>query len=50
MKGKNVYLRLKLVVEDEILKNTVETFSDTMQEKHIFKKGFDSLKIEIKHI
>ena len=41
MKGKKVYLRFKLVVEEEILKNTVETFSDTMEEKNIFKKGFD---------
>ena len=30
-----VYLRSKLVVEEEILKNTVETFSFTMQEEKV---------------
>ena len=30
-----VYLRLKLVVEEEVLKNTVETFSLTMQEETV---------------
>ena len=30
-----VYLRLKLVVEEESLKNTVETFSVTMHEEKV---------------
>ena len=30
-----VYLRLKLVVEEEVLKNTVETFSVTIQEETV---------------
>jgi hypothetical protein len=30
-----VYLCLKLIVEEEILKNTVETFSVTMQEEKV---------------
>ena len=34
-----VYLRLKLVVEEESLKNTVETFSVTMHEKKVLYKG-----------
>ena len=30
-----VYLCLKLIVEEEILKNTIETFSVTMQEEKV---------------
>ena len=30
-----VYLRLKLVVEEKVLKNTVETFSVTIQEETV---------------
>ena len=46
-----VYLRLKLVVEEEILKNMFETFSFTVQEeKKFFRKEVDSLKVKIKYI
>ena len=37
-KKETVYLCLKLIVEEETLKNTVETFSVAMQEKKFFKK------------
>ena len=39
-----VYLRSKLVGEEESLKNTVETFSVSMhEEKNFLKKEVDSL-------
>ena len=39
-----VYLRSKLVVEEESIKNMVETFSVSMhEEKKFFKKEVDSL-------
>ena len=45
---------MKLVVEEEIPKSTVETFSVDMQltcrKKKFFKKKMYSLKVEIEHI
>ena len=38
-----VYVSLKLVLEEEIPKNTVETFSVNMQEQKISLKKVDSL-------
>ena len=41
---------MKLIFEEEILKNMVETFSVAIQKEKVKKKEVDSFKVEKKHI